>query len=212
MMLEAERMTEQKTASRKAPLILGIVGTMLAVGLVVALVVYLPLSGTINSLNAQIGEKNQTIASLNLQITTLQNQISSLTTTSTNAEVLQTQVKNLQLEIQSLNNILNMNVSAILVEKQPFLQELTTNLTIWGQENQPLVYAGYVTVEIESSSDMMYVELSYTSYGVVYDNVVTMGNGTAVFPVLPGYVFIVVGNNEATADTVTGTMAATYHY
>jgi cell division protein FtsL len=211
MMVEAEKMAEKKTVSRKAPLILGMVAAMLAVGLAVALIVYLPLNGTINSLNTQIDEKNQHIATLNLQITTLQSQIDSLNSTNTNIDVLENQIANLQAQIQSLSNVLSLNASATLVETQTLQQDPSTNSTIWDQPDQPLIYAGYVTVQVESSSNLTYVQLYYDSHGVVYDNVVRLGNGTAAFPVLPGNVFIVIGNEE-TADQVTTTVTATYYY
>jgi cell division protein FtsL len=209
--LRLKKLAEQKKVNRKAPLILGMVGTTLAVGLIVALVVYLPLSGTINSLNAEIEEKNQTIATLNLQITSLQSQIDSLNSTSTNVDVLEGQIADLQAQIQSLYNVLYLNASATLVETQTLQQEPFTNITIWDQLDKPLIYAGYVTVQVESSSNLTYVQLYYSSYGVAYDNVVSLGNGTAAFPVLPGNIFIVVGNEE-TVDQVTVTVAATYYY
>jgi cell division protein FtsL len=209
--LRLKKMTEQKAISRKAPLILGTVGAMLAVGLVVALVVYLPLNGTINSLNTQIGEKNQTIASLNLQITSLQSQIDSLNSTNTNVDVLEGQISDLQAQIQSLYNVLYLNASATLVGTQTLQQDPSTNSTIWDETQQPLIYAGYVTVQVESSSNLTYVQLYYNSYGTVYDNVVTMGNDTATFPVLPGNIIIVVGNDEPT-DLVTTTVTANYYY
>jgi len=68
-----------------------------------------------------------------------------------------------------------------------------------------------VTVQLQSSSNLTYVEVLYSSHGVAYDNVVTLGSGSASFPVLPGNVVIVLGNRELT-DRVTGTVTALYHY
>jgi hypothetical protein len=68
-----------------------------------------------------------------------------------------------------------------------------------------------VTVQVQSSSNLTFVEVIYNSFGVAYDNVVTLGNDTVAFPVLPGTVVIVLGNTEPT-DPVSGTATAIYHF
>ena len=210
-------MAERKVVGRKLAIVLGVVSVILAVGLVIALVAYLPASAQVSTLNAQIAEKDQTIAALNLQITSLRNTITSLNANLANANAstaqvttLQNQIASLQAENADLYNVLYLNATGVLVNSQAFTQEPYTNVTIW-DGSQPLQYAGYVTVQIQSSSNLTYVELFYNSLGVVYDNVVTLGNGTAAFPVLPGSVVIVLGNNEPT-DRVTGTVTALYYY
>ena len=56
-------MTEKKVAGQKtATIILGIICIVLTIGLVIALVAYVPTTGQIDSLNAQTTQKNQTIA------------------------------------------------------------------------------------------------------------------------------------------------------
>ena len=105
--------------------------------------------------------------------------------------------------------MLYLNATGVLVNSQAFTQEPYTNVTIW-DGSQPLQYAGYVTVQLQSSSNLTYVEVLYNSFGVAYDNVVTLGNGTASFPVLPSNAVIVLGNNDNV--TATGTVTALYHY
>jgi hypothetical protein len=206
-------MAEKVVAGRKIiPIILGIVCIGLAGGLIIALVAYLPTSGQIDSLNAQITQKNQTIATLNLQISSLNDQIHSLDTENS-ATILnyQNEISSLQQQIQSLNNIVYLNASAVLVQTQEFSHEPNTNVTIWDQPDTPLLNAGYVTVQVESSSNQTFVQAVYNSFGVDYDEVLMLGNGTAVFPVLPGAVVLTLGNYE-TNDMVNGTVTALYYY
>ena len=177
--------------------------------MVIALVAYLPASAQVSTLNAQIAGKDQTIAALNLQITSLQNNGTSQSANAAQLATYKNQVDSLQAEIADLSNVLYLNATGVLVNSQAFTQEPYTNVTIW-DGSQPLPYAGYVTVQLQSSSNQTYVEVSYNSYGVAYDNVVTLGNGAASFPVLPSYAVIVLGNNDNV--TATGTVTALYHY
>lgn len=204
-------MAERKVVGRKIAVGLGLVCIALSVGLVVALALYLPTTAQIDTLNTQIAKNSQTIAGLNLQITTLQNQIDSLNSSRINTDYLQNQISNLQQQIQSLNNVLNLNASTILVNNQEFSTAPYTNITIWDQPDSRLQYAGYVTVQVQSSSNLTYVQVQYNSFGVAYDNVAEVSNGTVAFPVLPGLIVINVGNTEFT-DSVTGTVSAVYHY
>ena len=202
-------MAERKVVGRKLAIVLGVVSVILAVGLVIALVAYLPASAQVSTLNAQIAEKDQTITALNLQITALQNNNTSQSANAAQVATLKNQIASLQAENADLYNVLYLNATGVLVNSQAFTQEPYTNVTIW-DGSQPLQYAGYVTVQIQSSSNLTYVELFYNSLGVVYDNVVTLGNGTASFPVLPSNAVIVLGNNDNV--TATGTVTALYHY
>jgi cell division protein FtsL len=204
-------MAEHKVVGRKIAIGLGVVCIVLSVGLVVALAAYLPMSAQMDSLNAQITQKDQDIAGLNLQITALQSQIDSLNSSSSNVQYLQSQISDLQQQIQALSNVLYLNVSATLVDNAPFSLQPSTNVTVWDNPDTPLQNAGYLAVQVQSSSNLTYVEVVYNSYGVAYDNVVEVSNSTVTFPVLPGPVVIVVGNTEL-ADSVTGTVSAYYYY
>ena len=152
-----------------------------------------------DTLTEEIAEKEQTIASLNNQITTLQNTITNLNANAAQATTLQAEIDDLvspsSKPLQRAVPERDSNSS----DTQTFDHEPSTNVTIW-DGSVPLQYAGYVTVQIESSSNQTYVELAYASYGTVYDNVVTLENGTASFPVLPGTVIITLGNMEPTTE------------
>jgi hypothetical protein len=77
-------------------------------------------------------------------------------------------------------------------------------------------YAGYVTVQFESASSGMYVEVSYdwahVASGLVYSRRVTMesGEGNFTFPILPGSVRIAVGNLAVSPGSAV--ITATYFY
>jgi cell division protein FtsL len=207
-------MAEQtKVVSRSVALILGAICAVLAVGMIVALIAYLPASSQIDSLNAQIAQKNQSISALNAQIATLNSQISNQNgqNSTSSDRSLQIEINDLESQLSSLENVLYLNASATLFN-QAFTMDPHSNTTVWDQTNTPLIYTGFVTVQVTSTSSTTFVELSYSGYGVVYDNVVKVGTaGTASFPVLPGAATISLGNTEANS-TVTGNVSATYTY
>ncbi len=204
-------MAERKVVGRDIAIALTAICIILAVGLVAALIVYLPANGQIASLNAQLAQNSQTIAGLNSRISSLDSQLSSLNSSSNNVGYLQNQISSLQAQLANYENILSFNASSAFLS-QDFSMDPSSNDTIWNQPTSNFQYAGYVTVAVQSSSPTTFVELSYNSLGVVYDNVVTVGtNGTASFPILPGNVLISLGNHEA-SSTVTGTVSAKYYF
>ena len=75
-------------------------------------------------------------------------------------------------------------------------------------------YAGYVTVDVQSTSNTTYAGVVYDSIIVNYDHNVTLGtSGAASFPVLPGNIVVVVGNTDTNiSDSVNATVTATYYY
>ncbi len=208
-------MTERKVAGRKVAITLGAVCIILAVGLIVAVVAYLPAADQINVLNAKIAEKNENISTLTAQIVSLTSQISSQSgqTSSSNQSNLQSQINDLQDTLKELYNVLYLNASSLLISSQGFTLDANSTIIIWDQTETPLIYAGVVTVQVSSStSSTTFVELSYNSFGVAYDTLIKVGNsGTASFPILPGAVTISLGNTD-TNGTVTGNVAATYVY
>ncbi len=204
-------MAERKVVGRKIAIGLAIACIVLSVGLVVALAAYLPMSAQTDSLNAQLAQKEQVITALNAQISSLNSQIDSLNSSSATTASLQYQISTLNQQVQDLNNVLYLNVSDILVNNQDFSLQPDTNETIWGQSGSGLNFAGYLTVQVQSSSNLTYVQVTYNSHGVAYDNVVTVGQGTVAFPVLPGQVAVVLGNTELT-DSVTGTVTVAYTF
>jgi hypothetical protein len=100
-------------------------------------------------------------------------------------------------------------VSGTLFESESFTLAANTSGTIYTGN---ILYAGCIFVSVESSSNTTYLQVAYLSYGVNYNQTVTVGTGgSAAFPVLPGDITVVIGNTE-TVDNVNGTASATYRY
>jgi len=166
-----------------------------------------------SALEAQLAEKDSTISSLNTQIAALNTQIGRYATyyneSYSNASDYDLEIASLNAQIEVLNNYLSLNASGILLNNQAVSQDANAYTTVW---NELLDLAGYVTVDVQSSSSTTYVKVLYSAFGVNYDNNVTVGkSGTAAFPVLPGTIEIRIGNTD-TSGTVTGTVTATYYY
>jgi ABC-type uncharacterized transport system involved in gliding motility auxiliary subunit len=106
-------------------------------------------------------------------------------------------------------NITALNVAEYLVYQQSATQDNKTYTTAL---STTLYYAGYIVVQATATSNTTYAETLYSSYGVNFDQNVTLGtSGTAVFPVLPGTVEVRIGNLEETStNSVTATII--YYY
>jgi len=205
--------TQKKVVNRTMVIALGLTCLVLVAGLVGSIAVYMPM---VNNLQSQMTEKDNTISSLNNTISSLNNTISSLNRTN---QVLQNTISQLSLnqsdisalnsQISVLTSIVYLNESEYLVDNQAGSLDADTNATVF---NNILYYTGYVTVDVQSNSTTTYAEVIYSSYGVNYDNNVTVGtSGTAAFPVLPALIKIIVGNTD-TVDSVTATVTATFYY
>lgn len=197
---------------QKLSIALAAVSIVLAVGLIVAVMAYLPANDQINSLNAKVTEQNQTITSQNATITSLQAQLNSLSNQNPNSQVtnLQNEVTDLQDQIQSLSNIINFNASSYLVNNQPLTLDSSVNQTLWDQSDTPLVYAGAVYVQVTPASSSTFAEVIYSSTGLDYDTVMPLTTGSAVFPVLPSAAAILLGTTSTNATDVTVTVI--YYY
>jgi hypothetical protein len=202
--------TQKKVVNRTMVIALGLTCLVLVAGLVGSIAVYMPM---VNNLQSQIAEKDNTISSFNNTISSLnrtnqvlQNAIRQLSLNQSNME---SEIAYLNNMTAYLSNMTQLRVYGLLVYNQAVNQAADANTTIF---TSVIYYAGYVSVGVQSNSTTTYVELAYSSYGVNYDNNVTVGtSGTAAFPVLPGSVEIRVGNKEA-VDSVTATVTATYYY
>jgi uncharacterized coiled-coil protein SlyX len=191
---------------------LAIICVILAASLVGVIAVYQP---TNTNLQSQIAEKDNTIASLNQTIDYLH-------ATTTNATVYIQQIAYLYQELSDLNdtltsayeniyyleNVTALNEGAYLV----YQQQATIGNNTWVDAfNNVLDYAGYIVVQATSTTNSTYVETLYSSYGVNFDQNVTLGtSGTAYFPVLPGTVEVRIGNLDQTSAAVTVTVS--YYY
>jgi hypothetical protein len=191
---------------------LAIICVILAASLVGVIAVYQP---TNTNLQSQITEKDNTIASLQQQIDYLQ-------ATTTNASVYVQQIAYLEQELSLMNdtltsayeniayygNFTQLQASSILIYQQ---QATIANNTWVDAYNDVLNYAGYIVVQATSTTNTTYAETLYSSYGVNFDQNVTLGmSGTAVFPVLPCTAEVRIGNLDQTSAVVTVTVS--YYY
>jgi hypothetical protein len=202
-----EEPSQRKVIGRTVPIILGLVCIILSASLITVLALYLPAANTINSLNAEITGLQGNITSLTQQISVLQSTYSQINTQLTDKDA---QIADLNQAIQTYQSLLFLNETGVLAGNQVFQVGPNTNVTIW---SDLVEYAGYVTVDVQSSSNTTYAQVVYTTlYGVNYDEAVVVGiSGATAFPVLPGTIEVRIGNTES-VDSVNGTVTAIYHY
>jgi len=203
--------TGQKVVNRRVALVLGMICILLVAALVAVIVVYKPMAST-SALESQLAEKDSTISSLNSSVAALQNLVSRyvryFNESYSNASDYDSEIASLNAQIAVLNNYLNLNASDYMLNSQAVSQE-ANNYTSFSFDT-PI--AGYVIVNVQSSSSTAYVEVLYSAFGVNYDDSQNVGtSGTAAFPLLPGTIEIRIGNTD-TSGTVTGTVTATYYY
>ncbi|MGQ9642140.1 MAG: hypothetical protein ACUVUF_08530 [Candidatus Bathycorpusculaceae bacterium] len=204
-------MSEKKVVGRNVAIALGIICIVLAVGLVGAMINYTSIiSGKDNiiaSLNSQITDKDNTIASLNSRIANLQTQITDKDNTIAS---LNSRIANLQTQVNELNSIIDLEKSTVWVYDQTISQPVSS-YTYWTFSAS---YAGYIVVTVHTSTtDKTYVRVIWSSYGVDYDESITVGaSGTAVFPVLPASSIEVRVGNRNLLSGATEIVSITYHY
>ncbi len=205
-----EKGGQKKIFRRTMIIALGLICIILAAGLFGALAVYLPM---VNNLESQIAEKDSTISSLNSQVSSLTSQVLAL---QADLDQVNSAIEDYKAAQEAFNsqakfydNVISLNMSESLFVDQSFTLAANTSGTIYTGN---ILYAGYIPVSVESSSNTTYLQVAYNSYGVNYNQTVTVGTeGGAVFPVLPGGITVVIGNTE-TVDDVTGTASASYRY
>jgi hypothetical protein len=203
--------SKKKIVSRRAAIALLMVCIVLSAGLVGVIAVYLP---RVSSLESQIAEKDNELSSLNSQNLALQN---TLEQTANDIAGLEETVEELEETVEGLNAALLDYRDIIFLVKSDLLLSgpITQNASDYtGIFKDILQYAGYVTVEAQSTSNTTYARVNYTSYGVNYNNNVTLGTNAATsFPVLPGEIEIIVGNTDTyIGDSVNATVTVTYYY
>jgi hypothetical protein len=188
---------------------------LLVAALVAVIVVYKPMQNT-SELEAQLAEKDETISQLNNRTLALQNQLNNYVLyfsqysneSATDVTELNALIADLNAQIATYENYLNLNASGVFLSNQAVSQAANSN-TSYPFDIQ---FAGYVIVNVQSSSSTTYVEVLYSAFGVNYDQSKVVGtSGTAAFPLLPGSIEIRIGNTE-TSGTITGTVSATYYY
>jgi uncharacterized coiled-coil protein SlyX len=216
----AEKKGKRRSISRNAVIALVLVLVLLA-ALVSVIVIYVPMVG---SLESQIAEQNDTIDSLNTQNAAIQ---SALTQIATEASAKDNQIANLTDQLNTIeddladyygqiiteaNTVLDLGKSDNWLSNYPVTQDANSSTTIW---YEAVNYAGYVAVQIQSTSNTTYIAVGYSYNNVVnYNSTVTLGtSGVAAFPVLPGPIFIAVGNTDAAGGaSVNATVTVNYVY
>jgi hypothetical protein len=208
-----EKMGKRKAISRNAVIALVLVLALL-IALVSVVVIYVPM---VSNLQSQITEKDNTIVTLSAQVSAIQ---SALNQIASNMTAKDTQINELTAQLSSIadeynailadyNSIIALGKTGILLSNFSFAQAANSSTVIWSDVVQ---YAGYVAVQLQSNSNTTYARVAYTSFGVDFNQSITVGeSGTAAFPVLPGTIEVSVGNTEP-IDSVNGTVAATYVY
>jgi hypothetical protein len=191
---------------------LAIICVILAASLVGVIAVYQP-----TNLQSQIADKDNTISSLQQQIATLQAQLS----TTTNSSV--QQIAYLEQQLSDMNDSLTSatadvaylgNVTALKETEYLVYQQAGTlaNNTWADAYKDVLEYAGYIVVQATSTTNTTYAETLYSSYGLNFDQNVTLGtSGTAIFPVLPCTAEVRIGNLDPT-NNATITVTVAYYY
>lgn len=127
---------------------------------------------------------------------------------------LQSQVKFDNSTIDRLTAIVNLSNSTVWVNNESINQpagNISNTYTSWSYS---VSYAGYVVVDVLSSSNSnTYVELEYSWNGVDYDNTVNVGSGgSAWFPVLPANNICVRVINNNFFASASETVTITYWY
>jgi hypothetical protein len=164
------------------------------------------LQSRISSFENETTTKDLEISLLNSQISNLQNQISDL-----NAQITakDSQISDLQNQVNDLNGTVNLKKYTLWINET--VNQSAGSEKVW--EFSPS-YAGYIVVEVESSSSNTSVLVRSESYGafLTVDSQVGL-RGRFVFPVLPCSfgedVIIKVYNDE---DDVTLSILVIYYY
>jgi uncharacterized coiled-coil protein SlyX len=205
-----EKMSKKKILSRNAAIALVLVLVLLA-SLVSVIAIYVPMVGNLES---QVAEQNDTISSLTAQNLALQSALNQ-TASNLNAKIanLTSELNYLTSEynstISGYNDIISLGLSMYLAESASLTQEANSSTIIW---NNSLYYAGYIAVQLQSTSNTTYARVVYSSYGVNFDQNITLGeSGSAAFPILPGAVLFSVGNTEP-VNSINATLTAIYAY
>lgn len=191
-------MGQRKVVGRNVAIVLGLICIVLGAGLVTFVALYVPTSNTIDTLKAQVAERDENITSLNRQIQALANAYAQLSQSAGSNSDTATQIADLQSSILYWQNIVYMNVTETIYSGQALHLDAGTNQTLF---NDVLGYAGYLRVQLTSSSNTTYVAVYGSSLnGVSFDKTVVFGTGgTAYFLVLPSNAQVVIGNTEATS-------------
>jgi hypothetical protein len=190
---------------------LAVVCIILAAGLVgVSALYFLSNENPTSDLQSQITQKDNTIAALQSEVASLQAQVSQSSNSSTDQiSQLNTEIATLNSQLGAYYNIATMNASDTLVYQQALTQDANSTTAIF---SSLIYYSGYITVQATATANTTFVEVDYNYAGADFTYNKTIGvSGTALFPVLPGELQIVIGNINQ-ADQNNATITASYYY
>jgi len=127
---------------------------------------------------------------------------------------LQSQVGFDNFTIDRLTAIVNLTNSTVWVNEESVSQPAGNSSNTYTSWFYSVSYAGYVVVDVLSSSNPnTYVELEYSWNGVNYDNTTDVGSGgSASFPVLPANNIAVRVINNNFSSEASETVTITYWY
>jgi hypothetical protein len=116
--------------------------------------------------------------------------------------------------VDRLTAIVNLTNSTVWVNDETINQPAGNSSSTYTSWSYAVSYAGYVVVDILSSSNSnTSVELKYSWNGVNYDNTVEVGSGgSAWFPVLPSNNIEVRVINNSFSTSASETLTITYWY
>lgn len=157
-----------------------------------------------------VNNQQDQISNQQNQIKNLQDQVSRFGNQDSQNQGLQSQINDLQNQLSDANNINSLHMTEVWFKDKVVNQDRGAGMWYeWTAE-----YAGYITVNVQSSTTSnQYVQVTWTSNGVNYDNKITIGNvGTAVFPVLPSDKVRVTIANTNLLNGATATVTITYTY
>jgi len=174
-------------------------------------------STKVTDLTKQIADLETQIANSNKKVTTLTDYYNSLlyVINTENHDLAieltaaNSQITSLQNQVNALNLIVNLSVSTVWINNQTVSQQ-AGSYTSWSRSAS---YAGYVSIQVSSSTSNTYVNVMYSSYGVNYNSQTNVGtSGITYFPILPSSNITVAVGNGLTVGNATETVTVTYYY
>ena len=213
-----ENAGQKKVVGRTVAMVLGLICIILAAGLVGMFAIY--LSGGSNAtelatLKAENADLQDNVTSLNTQLSYITNLYAQ---TKNSLDQLTADYADLQNYTASLEdnnytsyleNLLQLGASAYILQNQAVQLDAGENMTLY---SDTFLYAGYLAVQVTSTSNTTFAQLIYSFLDVDFNNTVVLGEeGTTLFPILPTEFAFILGNTETT-DAVNATVSVSYVY
>jgi hypothetical protein len=119
----------------------------------------------------------------------------------------------LDTQITSLNNIINLADSTVWVNDATVNEPAGDMSISWHDWTFSANYAGYVEIDVSSTTTGAWTQVVYSAYGVSYSVQTNVGtSGVAYFPILPSSNITVGVGNGNTVYGATQTVTVTYYY